>query len=173
MSRLPKIFTERVSDWEVCQAAQIGGASSIGAGMFAFLFRSPSLKGQELFFFFGGGLGIGGSIGGTTLQPNSYTKISCSKAFSLSDLHLCCGRVGSLGGGLSVGYGGVSITAYPLSTFSYLFEECIIHGLSAGVGAEAVYFIGLWVSARLRPRDKEDSRIAHHLSHKHTLSKVI
>jgi len=164
MSQLPKEFTAKVKDWQVCPVAQVGGAAVIGAGAYMVMFKSPSLGVSEAFSFIGAGLGAGGSLGGTTLD-GSYSKIDCSKEFSLSDLHLCIGRIGSATASFGAGASAVSITAYPVTSFSYLFEECIVPGWSAGVGLGATYFTGVWFSLKLRPSSKEESSVAYRNSY--------
>lgn len=157
MGELPARFTQKSRDWEVSLLAQVGGAAAVGGGVWAFSLRSPSLGVKEACFLFAGGLGIGHSLGGASLRPAEYTKLQCARDFSLDDLHRSVGRIGSVGASLSVGYGLVTISAFPLSNPRYLFEESIVHGASAGVGAAALYFVGIWFAGQLGAPGKESS----------------
>jgi hypothetical protein len=149
MGELPAHFTQKVRDWEVSLLAQVGGAAAVGGGAWAFSIRSPSLNVKEACFLFAGGLGVGHSLGGASLSPTVYTKLQCVRDFGLADLHRSVGRVGSIGASFSVGYGAMTISAFPLLDPRYLFEESIVHGASAGVGAAALYFVGVWYSGKL------------------------
>jgi hypothetical protein len=57
------------SDWDVCVAAQVGGAVGVGLGGFATQFRSANIPVRPVFLLLAAGFGLGGSIGGGASLP--------------------------------------------------------------------------------------------------------
>ena len=62
-------WEQESSAWEVCIAAQAGGAVGVGMGGFMTQFRATDIPVRPMFLFVAGGLGIGGSIGGGASLP--------------------------------------------------------------------------------------------------------
>lgn len=166
MARLPDQFTRKARDWEVSAIAQVGGAYKLGGGFWTFSFRSPSLQAKEAFFMFAGGVGIRGSLGGASATPASYTKLRCSRDFSLHDLHKAVGRIAGLGGGLAVGWGVTIISAMSLSRPFSLFEPTPVGGISVGVGVQGFSFFGVWYCTKLGAPGMSSSMDAYEHSHR-------
>jgi len=137
----------KATDWEVAGVAQVGGAATVGGGLWMFEFKS-SLAGMKVpFLFIGAGLGLGGSIGGASApdmssgQP-SYTALRCDRAFGVDDLSGSAGRLTTAGAGMAVGYGVVIITAFNFRGPMFASQEC--YGFTIGVGASAMTTVGMW-----------------------------
>lgn len=141
------------TDWEFAGLAQLGGAAGVGGGANAFFFRSASAGVNEMVLFLGGGIGAGGSLGGSGAPDfdtgrMSYSPIECTQAFSLHDLHNSSGRVSNGGVACAVGYGATYISAGWGDNI--LFEHQGGLGLSAGgFGLSATMFFGVWQVLRL------------------------
>ena len=166
MAKLPDQFTRKARDWEVSAIAQVGGAAKLGGGFWTFSFKSPSLQAKEAVFLFAGGVGIKGSLGGASATPASYTKLRCSRDFSLDNLHKSVGRIVGIGGGLAVGYGVVTISASSILPPVSLFEDTFVHGFSVGVGFQSVFFVGVWYCAKLGAPGHSSSIDAYEHSHR-------
>lgn len=138
-------------DWEFAGMCQIGGAETIGGGFYMFSFRSQTAGVSEDVYFGGGGIGMGGNVGGSSMVDLSsgqlsYSAIECTREFNLHHLHNAIGRVTAIGVSLAVGYGQMYISA--ASGFDELFFSQGGHGLTVGVGVGATSFYGLWRVAR-------------------------
>ncbi len=136
-----------VTDWEVAGVAQVGGAATVGGGVWMFEFKSTLAAVKQPFIFVGGGLGLGGSMGGASAPDMSsgtpsYTALTCDRAFSINDLSGSAGRLTTAGAGLSVGYGVTIITAFNWGGSMFSSQEC--YGISIGVGASAITMVGYW-----------------------------
>ena len=146
----------QATDWEFACICQIGGAAGLGGGAFMFDFKSESAEVHEEVFFFGGGIGVGGSVGGA-FAPDlstgrvSFSPITCENPFSLNNLHNCIARITSLGASLAVGAGIMYISA------GNYFNGQGGFGLSVGgVGLAGFTFMGIWEVGRLAIRSSHD-----------------
>lgn len=137
-------FTKQASDWKVATVAQVGGAASVGGGVFWVMFQSDTAGVKETFAFSGGGIGVGGSAGGASLTPDSPSAIVCDRAFSVADLHNSAGRLTLAGASLAVGYALVYISAFNWS--GSMFSSQYAGGFGAGVGLGAMSLVGVWTS---------------------------
>ena len=148
-------LTTQARDWKCATAAQIGGAAQVGGGVYWILFQSAEAHAREMFMFIGGGLGLGGSVGGANVTPDSLTAITCDQAFSVADLNMSPGRLTLAGAALAVGYAVVYISAFNLS--GSLFTSQYVGGFGAGVGVSAQTLVGYWRSMTLGARDAEEA----------------
>jgi hypothetical protein len=105
--------------------------------------------------FLGLGVGVGGSIGGTSLNPASAASIECDRSFSVYDLDSSTGRVTFAGASFMVGYSLLYISAFNLS--GSLFSSQEVHGYAAGVGAGGITLVGMWRSHTLAGQDARKS----------------
>jgi len=134
-------------DWKVAGAANVGGAVSVGAGVWTFVFQSESAQFSGMYYFVGAGIGAGGSLGGASMPDWSsgglaWTELECDRAFSADDLHNSAGRLTTAGAGLAVGGGVVILTAFNLRGSMFSSQNC--WGGSIGVGASAMTTVGAW-----------------------------
>jgi hypothetical protein len=116
-------YPTKASDWEVSEIGSAMGAGIVAAGVFVFDLRSAAASLTTPFsnvFVFTSilGYGAGGKLdakaifakivdaiakargkaaGPIPIPPPTYTKISCSKAFSSSDLDMCLGTLTTAG----------------------------------------------------------------------------
>lgn len=139
--------TTKARDWKVAGMANVGGAVTVGAGVWTFVFQSQSAQYSGSFTFAGGGLGLGGSLGGASMPDFStgglsWTSLECDRSFSAMDLHRSAGRLTTAGAGLAVGYGVVIISAFNWGGSMFSSQECF--GGSVGVGASAMTTVGMW-----------------------------
>lgn len=136
---------DRVSDWQLTHIAQVGGASTVGAGVYFFQLRSEEANVNKAFAFGGAGLGLGGSMGGGTLDGSPCEMLECI-SFSALDLHGCYGLVAGGGIGLAVGAGAAVFTALrtrPDGQEEVLFLAAEAGG-AAGVALGGSSLIGRW-----------------------------
>ena len=153
-------YLKRTNDWEAVGLVQMGGAVGAAAGAWMFHFQSHANNFGCAMGFFGGGVGEAGSIGGTT-APNwkriyedllkkkgpkppvlALSKIQCDREFSASDLNWSFGTLGWMGASLSIGYSNLVIRATNTSGSLFSGQEC--GGWGFGVGAGALYVVGVW-----------------------------
>src|SRR5262245_51746746 len=93
----------RASDWEGVGVAQVGGAEIWGGGSYLFSFRSQNANYRAHYLLAGGGVGLGGSLGGSTaIDPSStdglsWSPVPCAQAFSAADLNLSLGSILTFG----------------------------------------------------------------------------
>ena len=142
----------RASDWEFAGICQVGGAAGVGGGGFMFMFQSETAGERQDVFFFGGGIGAGGSIGGASSPHIStgeipYSPITCINPFSMRDLHNSVGSIVS--GGLStiVGLSYTLIAATSLDTAYFERQGGLSGSLGVGIGGTA--FVGIWKVGRI------------------------
>lgn len=139
----------QATDWEYTGLTEVTAAAGLGGGGYMFMFRSETASIRARVYFLGAGLGLGGSVGPTLAVPDfsgrlSYSSIRCDNAFSLVDLNNSGGRLSSIGVSVLVGYGGISISAFNIST-GVLFDNAGGFCLSVGsFGAGATTFAGIW-----------------------------
>ncbi len=137
----------RATDWGVAGVAQVGGAATVGGGLWMFEFKSVLAAARQPFVFIGAGLGLGGSMGGASAPDMSagtpsYTSIACDRPFSVDDLSGSAGRLTTAGAGLALGYGVTIVTAFNWGGSMFSSQEC--YGISIGVGASAITMVGYW-----------------------------
>ena len=120
---------DRVSDWQLTHIAQVGGASTVGAGVYFFELKSQEADVRKPFAFGGAGLGMGGSMGGGTLDGAPCEMLECI-SFSALDLHGCYGLVA--GGGVALGAGAGAAVFSALRTRNDGVEEALFLAAEAG-----------------------------------------
>ena len=140
----------KTRDWEMSSLAQVGGAALVGGGVLFFCFRNPYLKNGVPVLFSGGGIGLGGSFGGASidevyrdlndeniLKKLSFSSLDVKRPFSLADLHNSVGTVSQVAAGLAIGGSLMTVTAGNLS--GPLFDS-----FSIGVALLIGSFVGVW-----------------------------
>lgn len=145
-------FSTQASDWEILGLCQIGGAATLGGGVWFFKVRSQTAGVDEMFNLSAGLGGVGGSIGGATLPNLSgqlpYTPITCGQPFSLYDLDGAGGTLLTAGASFVVGYSLLYLGASKFSVGGGLFMNQSCNGWGAGVGASVTWGIGVWTHMR-------------------------
>ncbi len=153
VAKMSKDWKKKTKSWEMSQLAQIGGAYLLGGGVIFFMFRNDANRKGEAVLFSGGGIGLGGSIGGVSLDEVtreirkkhdtslSWSHLECKRPFSWEDLHNSAGTVTQIGASFMVGISLVSITAG--NTGGPLFDSASLGG-TAGVSLIAGSFAGVW-----------------------------
>jgi hypothetical protein len=158
-------LSTRANDWQVCGLVSLAGGAGAGAGLCIFDFYSATAGVSARFGFKGGGLGVGGNAGGTTLGQDvgpftAWSDIEAVNPFSVWDLNGAWGRLASFGGGIGLGYGIVAITAAPPWAWSgnrAFFVSQSVGGLGFGVGASGVLLVGNWRFRRVTHNTPGDS----------------
>ncbi|MCX7068684.1 MAG: hypothetical protein NTW85_13480 [Methylococcales bacterium] len=154
-------WKKKADDWQVTGVCQVGGAVTVGGGIWLFQFQSYDAGPEgHIFMFVGAGFGLGGSIGGASLplgaildqlrgkklvssSPLSWSDIDCDSAFSADNLNYAPGRITTGGAGLAVGYSLLYISAKNLP-FRGLFHSQSCGGWGTAVGASAITTVGFW-----------------------------
>ena len=138
-------ISDKVTDWEITHIAQVGGAATVGGGVYFFEFKSKEAGVRELFTFGGAGIGLGGSIGGGTLDGSPCVVVECLP-FSALDLHGCWGI--AVAGGVSVGAGIGAGTFAAKRTNASGVEEVLFlaaeAGGQSGVALGGSSLVGRW-----------------------------
>ena len=150
----------QASDWEFAGICQIGAAAGIGGGGYMFMFRSETASERQDVYFFGGGVGVGGSVGGASSPQIStgeipYSPITCSNAFSMRDLHNSAGTIASVGVSAIVGWNYTLIGANTLDTV-YFEGQGGWGGNAGGFGAGGTVFAGIWKVGRIMATSSPD-----------------
>jgi hypothetical protein len=154
----------QASDWEFAGICQIGGAAGIGGGGYMFMFRSETAGERQDVYFFGGGIGMGGSAGGASAPQIStgeipYSPIDCINPFSMRDLHNSVGSIVSGGVSTIVGWNYTLIAATSSSTV-YFERQGGWGGNIGGFGVGGTAFVGIWKVGRIMAASSLDEERA-------------
>jgi hypothetical protein len=161
---------DQVDDWQVSGRFQVAAAELVSAGLFAFDFYSAKAGVSAVFWFKGGGVGLGGDACGggmpTEVGPfGPWSAIKCLKPFSVWDLNGAAGFVASANVGVGVTLGPVVIGAGPLLKIGgNFFEDQDVGGFGFGGGAGVFLLFGNWrfkgVTHRIPPQPGDDDDTA-------------
>lgn len=143
----------QASDWEFAGICQIGVAAGVGGGAYMFMFRSETASERQDVYFFGGGIGTGGNVGGASSPEIStgeipYSPIECLHPFSMRGLHNCVGSIVSGGVSFIVGWNYTLIGATSSRTV-YFERQGGWGGNAGGFGAGGTAFMGIWKVGRI------------------------